>query len=160
MISIEVVDFSALGEVVIDSWITRADFGGFVFDDTGGIVCAGPWRWLRSEIISNGDLYEPAVGCSGGVAIVRDENKDIDSGSPRQHPISYAHEIGDGLGVAYFHDEGRIWVTVGLSREEGDQGIWQRCLWTMVGPPCYIRLLMSTCSRDSYVQNIKFILER
>ena len=151
MNSIEVVDLSALGEVIIDSWIMSADLGGFVFHDTGGIVCAGLGRWLRSEIISHGDLYEPTVGCSGGVAIVRDENKDIDSGSPRQHPITYAHEIRDGLQVAYFHDEGRIWVIVGLSREEGDQGIWQRCLWTMVGPPCYIGLLISTLSRNSYV---------
>ena len=56
MASIKVVDPSALGEGVIDSWVAGSDFGGFVFHNTGRIVCASPRRWMRSKVITNRDL--------------------------------------------------------------------------------------------------------
>jgi hypothetical protein len=79
MAGIKMVDFSALGDGVIDSGITGSDFGGFIEHGTGRIIGASPGRWLRSKIVPNGNLQEPSVSCSSRISIISNQNKHIDS---------------------------------------------------------------------------------
>jgi hypothetical protein len=93
-------------------------------------------------------LHVPRVTLSSRVAIIGDENEHVDRSLWRQHPIPDSDEIGNGLRIPNFQNQGREGVPVCLLWEKWYERIAEGILWPTRGTPGSVRLFVSPRARD------------